>query len=45
MVRVAHGLCSSGLFFLSGLLFDRLATRSSYLSKGLMELQLGGSIW
>nr|YP_010990547.1 NADH dehydrogenase subunit 4 [Zanna robusticephalica]WOW98861.1 NADH dehydrogenase subunit 4 [Zanna robusticephalica] len=34
---VAHGFVSSGLFFLVGLVYDRLGSRSFFLVKGLMS--------
>nr|YP_010758753.1 NADH dehydrogenase subunit 4 [Pollicipes pollicipes]WEW79655.1 NADH dehydrogenase subunit 4 [Pollicipes pollicipes] len=42
---VAHGLCSSGLFFLSGVLYDRTSSRSLYINKGLLEVMPSMSLW
>nr|YP_026022.1 NADH dehydrogenase subunit 4 [Pollicipes polymerus]AAS00863.1 NADH dehydrogenase subunit 4 [Pollicipes polymerus] len=42
---VAHGLCSSGLFFLSGVLYDRTSSRSLIINKGLLEIMPSMSFW
>nr|AML26377.1 NADH dehydrogenase subunit 4 [Staphylinidae sp. BMNH 1274633] len=36
-MMLAHGLCSSGLFCLANLSYERLGSRSLYLSKGLIN--------
>ena len=33
---IAHGLCSSGLFFLVNLFYERLGSRSLLINKGIM---------
>lgn len=35
---VAHGLCSSGLFCLANICYERLISRSLYVNKGLINL-------
>nr|YP_010924969.1 NADH dehydrogenase subunit 4 [Scalpellum stearnsi]WKB17947.1 NADH dehydrogenase subunit 4 [Scalpellum stearnsi] len=42
---MAHGLCSSGLFFLSGVLFERSGTRSLALNKGLLNIMPSMAFW
>jgi NADH-ubiquinone oxidoreductase chain 4 len=42
---IAHGLCSSGLFFLVNLLYERLGRRSLIINKGLINFFPGLSIW
>nr|YP_009227909.1 NADH dehydrogenase subunit 4 [Chelonibia testudinaria]AII19556.1 NADH dehydrogenase subunit 4 [Chelonibia testudinaria] len=42
---VAHGLCSSGLFFLSGVVYERSGSRSLLLNKGLLEIMPSMSFW
>lgn len=37
-IIVAHGLCSSGLFCLSNISYERLISRSLYLNKGLINI-------
>nr|UZT67558.1 NADH dehydrogenase subunit 4 [Paramblynotus sp. ZJUH 20220012] len=38
MMMIAHGLCSSNLFCLLNLYYERLKSRSIYLNKGMMNL-------
>nr|AXI98670.1 NADH dehydrogenase subunit 4 [Pseudoniphargus pedrerae] len=38
MMMLAHGLCSSGLFCLANMVYERTASRSMLLSKGLLNL-------
>nr|APX40078.1 NADH dehydrogenase subunit 4 [Orestia punctipennis] len=38
LMMLAHGLCSSGLFCLSNLMYERVLSRSLYLNKGLLNL-------
>nr|UBU96237.1 NADH dehydrogenase subunit 4 [Epicauta curvispina] len=45
MMMLAHGLCSSGLFCLANLNYERLSTRSLYLNKGLINILPGVSLW
>lgn len=35
---IAHGLCSSALFFLSGVIYERRRSRSLIINKGLIEI-------
>lgn len=42
---VAHGLCSSGLFFLANVLYERSGTRRIFLNKGIMSIFPSLSIW
>nr|YP_009441794.1 NADH dehydrogenase subunit 4 [Pelecotoma fennica]AOY39365.1 NADH dehydrogenase subunit 4 [Pelecotoma fennica] len=44
-MMVAHGLCSSGLFCLVNLNYERLTSRSLYLNKGLINLIPSLSLW
>nr|ANG08430.1 NADH dehydrogenase subunit 4 [Hycleus chodschenticus] len=45
MMMVAHGLCSSGLFCLANLNYERLGSRSLYLNKGLINIIPSLSLW
>nr|YP_010309699.1 NADH dehydrogenase subunit 4 [Berberomeloe castuo]UMR54816.1 NADH dehydrogenase subunit 4 [Berberomeloe castuo] len=45
MMMIAHGLCSSGLFCLANLNYERLSSRSLYLNKGLINLIPSLSLW
>nr|YP_009513835.1 NADH dehydrogenase subunit 4 [Pseudoniphargus stocki]AXH38226.1 NADH dehydrogenase subunit 4 [Pseudoniphargus stocki] len=38
MMMLAHGLCSSGLFCLANMVYERTASRSMLLSKGMLNL-------
>nr|UPL65203.1 NADH dehydrogenase subunit 4 [Valleriola javanica] len=38
VVMLGHGLCSSGLFCLANIVYERLHSRSLYVSSGLMNL-------
>lgn len=38
MVMIAHGLCSSGLFYLANVVYERRSRRSIAISKGLLRL-------
>nr|YP_009753998.1 NADH dehydrogenase subunit 4 [Cheirotonus gestroi]QIT06607.1 NADH dehydrogenase subunit 4 [Cheirotonus gestroi] len=44
-MMVAHGLCSSGLFCLANISYERLSSRSLYLNKGLLNLMPSMSLW
>nr|QWZ46357.1 NADH dehydrogenase subunit 4 [Pelecyphorus contortus] len=37
-MMVAHGLCSSGLFCLANITYERVSSRSLYLNKGMINL-------
>nr|YP_010443305.1 NADH dehydrogenase subunit 4 [Apogonia splendida]UTE83833.1 NADH dehydrogenase subunit 4 [Apogonia splendida] len=45
ILMVAHGLCSSGLFCLANISYERLMSRSLYLNKGLLNLMPSMSLW
>nr|QKO00206.1 NADH dehydrogenase subunit 4 [Evacanthus acuminatus]QWC53799.1 NADH dehydrogenase subunit 4 [Evacanthus heimianus] len=36
LMMIGHGLCSSGLFCLANMMYDRLGSRSFYINKGLI---------
>lgn len=42
---VAHGLCSSGLFFLANVLYERSGSRRIFLNKGLISMFPSLSTW
>nr|YP_009704172.1 NADH dehydrogenase subunit 4 [Prismognathus prossi]QEN73230.1 NADH dehydrogenase subunit 4 [Prismognathus prossi] len=44
-MMVAHGLCSSGLFCLANISYERLSSRSFFLNKGLINLMPSMSLW
>nr|YP_009526277.1 NADH dehydrogenase subunit 4 [Neolucanus maximus]AXU40291.1 NADH dehydrogenase subunit 4 [Neolucanus maximus] len=44
-MMIAHGLCSSGLFCLANLGYERFSSRSFYLNKGLINLMPSMSLW
>lgn len=44
-IIVAHGLCSSGLFFLVNINYERFYSRSLYLNKGILNLAPSLSIF
>nr|ARH54619.1 NADH dehydrogenase subunit 4 [Rhizophagus aeneus] len=45
VMMLAHGLCSSGLFFLANIIYERSNSRSLYLNKGMMNLMSSMSLW
>nr|QXG82706.1 NADH dehydrogenase subunit 4 [Kyklioacalles sp. BMNH 1043787] len=45
ILMLAHGLCSSGLFCLANLSYERTYSRSIYLNKGLMNIMPNLSLW
>nr|YP_010709598.1 NADH dehydrogenase subunit 4 [Sosibia gibba]WCS40813.1 NADH dehydrogenase subunit 4 [Sosibia gibba] len=45
VLMVAHGLCSSGLFCLANIVYDRLGSRSLYIIKGLINFMPSMSLW
>nr|YP_009995358.1 NADH dehydrogenase subunit 4 [Ochthebius glaber]QNP09774.1 NADH dehydrogenase subunit 4 [Ochthebius glaber] len=45
LMMVAHGLCSSGMFCLANINYERLESRSLYLNKGLINLLPSMSMW
>nr|APX39334.1 NADH dehydrogenase subunit 4 [Longitarsus pratensis] len=44
-LMLAHGLCSSGLFCLANLFYERVHSRSLYLNKGMLNLLPSFSLW
>nr|YP_010868538.1 NADH dehydrogenase subunit 4 [Alpheus brevicristatus]WGU20733.1 NADH dehydrogenase subunit 4 [Alpheus brevicristatus] len=45
VVMVGHGLCSSGLFCLANVVYERLGSRSLYISKGLLNFMPSMALW
>nr|YP_009528552.1 NADH dehydrogenase subunit 4 [Inflata indica]AYN73375.1 NADH dehydrogenase subunit 4 [Inflata indica] len=45
LMMIAHGLCSSGLFCLSNISYERMSSRSLFLNKGLINLMPSMSLW
>nr|AUJ22849.1 NADH dehydrogenase subunit 4 [Ignelater luminosus] len=45
VMMIAHGLCSSGLFCLANVTYERLGSRSLFLNKGLINLMPSMSLW
>nr|ASL24544.1 NADH dehydrogenase subunit 4 [Semanotus bifasciatus] len=45
VMMLAHGLCSSGLFCLANISYERLGSRSLYLSKGMLNIMPSLSLW
>nr|YP_009937367.1 NADH dehydrogenase subunit 4 [Trigonopterus tanimbarensis]QNT26838.1 NADH dehydrogenase subunit 4 [Trigonopterus tanimbarensis] len=45
VLMIAHGLCSSGLFCLANLLYERTHSRSIYLNKGFLNLCPNLTLW
>nr|UYI30620.1 NADH dehydrogenase subunit 4 [Aquatica sp. a XF-2022] len=45
LMMIAHGLCSSGLFCLANISYERLSSRSLYMNKGLINLMPSMSLW
>nr|YP_007026838.2 NADH dehydrogenase subunit 4 [Metacrangonyx goulmimensis] len=44
-MMVAHGLCSSGLFYLVDIIYKRSSTRSLFMNKGLLNILPNLSFW
>nr|URX54027.1 NADH dehydrogenase subunit 4 [Neotermes cubanus] len=44
-LMVAHGLCSSGLFCLANISYERLGSRSLLVSRGMLSLMPSMSFW
>nr|YP_009255719.1 NADH dehydrogenase subunit 4 [Humbertiella nada]AND97179.1 NADH dehydrogenase subunit 4 [Humbertiella nada] len=44
-LMIAHGLCSSGLFCLANISYERLGSRSLLINKGLMNLMPSMTLW
>nr|QXJ41887.1 NADH dehydrogenase subunit 4 [Pissodes strobi] len=45
VLMLAHGLCSSGLFCLANLVYERSHSRSIYLNKGMINIMPSLSLW
>nr|YP_009742207.1 NADH dehydrogenase subunit 4 [Scolytus schevyrewi]QID77584.1 NADH dehydrogenase subunit 4 [Scolytus schevyrewi] len=45
VLMLSHGLCSSGLFCLANMSYERTHSRSIYLNKGLLNLIPSVSLW
>nr|YP_010554706.1 NADH dehydrogenase subunit 4 [Ceratopsyche trifora]UYO79339.1 NADH dehydrogenase subunit 4 [Ceratopsyche trifora] len=45
ILMIGHGLCSSGLFALINLMYERLGSRSLLINKGLLNLMPNLSMW
>nr|YP_010564891.1 NADH dehydrogenase subunit 4 [Pallenopsis patagonica]UZA61346.1 NADH dehydrogenase subunit 4 [Pallenopsis patagonica] len=45
IIMIGHGLCSSGLFCLANIVYERISSRSIMLNKGLINLMPSLSIW
>nr|YP_009229173.1 NADH dehydrogenase subunit 4 [Anoplophora chinensis]ALS54025.1 NADH dehydrogenase subunit 4 [Anoplophora chinensis]UNB14374.1 NADH dehydrogenase subunit 4 [Anoplophora chinensis] len=45
VMMLAHGLCSSGLFCLANMAYERILSRSLYLNKGMMNILPSLSLW
>nr|YP_009349839.1 NADH dehydrogenase subunit 4 [Conanalus pieli]AQM39975.1 NADH dehydrogenase subunit 4 [Conanalus pieli] len=44
-LMIAHGLCSSGLFVLANISYERLGSRSLFINKGLMNFMPSLAMW
>nr|UOU85105.1 NADH dehydrogenase subunit 4 [Nigrobaetis niger] len=44
-LMIAHGLCSSGMFCLTNIIFERTGSRNLLLCKGLMYIMPSMAIW
>nr|YP_010621040.1 NADH dehydrogenase subunit 4 [Periplaneta svenhedini]WAX39423.1 NADH dehydrogenase subunit 4 [Periplaneta svenhedini] len=45
ILMIAHGLCSSGLFCLANISYERLGSRSLLINKGLMSFMPSMTMW
>nr|ATI10815.1 NADH dehydrogenase subunit 4 [Megalophasma granulatum] len=45
ILMLAHGLCSSGLFCLANIVYEKLGSRSLYIIKGLINFMPSLSLW
>nr|AVG19565.1 NADH dehydrogenase subunit 4 [Hestiasula sp. JZ-2017] len=45
VLMIAHGLCSSGLFCLANITYERLGSRSLLINKGLLNLMPSMALW
>nr|QOL01045.1 NADH dehydrogenase subunit 4 [Phlaeoba antennata] len=44
-LMIGHGLCSSGLFCLSNIIYERLGSRSLLINKGMINFMPSMSLW
>nr|QVL28795.1 NADH dehydrogenase subunit 4 [Mesembrius niger]UXG19024.1 NADH dehydrogenase subunit 4 [Mesembrius sp.] len=44
-LMIAHGLCSSGLFCLANISYERLGSRSLFINKGLLNFMPSMTLW
>nr|YP_010947020.1 NADH dehydrogenase subunit 4 [Eucorydia linglong]WGO57816.1 NADH dehydrogenase subunit 4 [Eucorydia linglong] len=45
VLMIAHGLCSSGMFCLANISYERLGSRSMLINKGLMSFMPSMTMW
>nr|YP_010882201.1 NADH dehydrogenase subunit 4 [Pulchriphyllium giganteum]WID87115.1 NADH dehydrogenase subunit 4 [Pulchriphyllium giganteum] len=45
ILMVAHGLCSSGLFCLANIIYERLSSRSLFVISGMLGVMPSMSLW
>nr|YP_010166759.1 NADH dehydrogenase subunit 4 [Rhithrodytes bimaculatus]QRV62863.1 NADH dehydrogenase subunit 4 [Rhithrodytes bimaculatus] len=45
IMMLAHGLCSSGLFCLANISYERLHSRSMFMNKGMINLMPSMTLW
>nr|ARH54333.1 NADH dehydrogenase subunit 4 [Cymbiodyta marginella] len=45
VMMLAHGLCSSGLFCLANISYERIGSRSLFLNKGMINVMPSMSLW
>nr|AVN68273.1 NADH dehydrogenase subunit 4 [Tryonicus parvus] len=45
MLMIGHGLCSSGLFCLANICYERLGSRNLLINKGLMSFMPSMTLW
>nr|AHL17286.1 NADH dehydrogenase subunit 4 [Dichorragia nesimachus]WHE44861.1 NADH dehydrogenase subunit 4 [Dichorragia nesimachus] len=45
ILMIGHGLCSSGMFCLSNINYERMESRSLFMNKGMMNFMPSMSLW
>nr|UKG18892.1 NADH dehydrogenase subunit 4 [Dendrolimus punctatus] len=45
ILMIGHGLCSSGMFCLANINYERLSSRSIFINKGMMNFMPSMSLW
>nr|YP_002265518.1 NADH dehydrogenase subunit 4 [Sphaerius sp. BT0074]ACF35090.1 NADH dehydrogenase subunit 4 [Sphaerius sp. BT0074] len=45
MMMIAHGLCSSGMFCLANISYERISSRNLFLNKGMINMLPSLSLW